>query len=88
MRFPNYLTCTPSGVYLFRIRVPADLRSLVGRDFIKRSIGRDPLAARCTALDLSAHYALAFDAIRGRGMTKKITVDEVHLDGIFKSMCT
>ena len=77
MRFPNYLTCTPSGVYLFRIRVPADLRGLVGRDFIKRSIGRDLLAARCAALDLSARYALAFDAIRGRSMTKKITVDEV-----------
>lgn len=77
MRFPNYLTCTPTGIYLFRIRVPADLRGIIGRDFIKRRIGRDLLAARCTALDLSARYALAFDAIRGHGMTKKITADEV-----------
>lgn len=77
MRFPNYLTCAPSGVYLFRIRVPADLRGIIGRDFIKQRIGRDLLTARRAALDLSARYALAFDAIRGHGMTKKITPAEV-----------
>ena len=77
MRFPNYLTCTPSGVYLFRIRVPADLRGIIGRDFIKQRIGRDLLTARRAALDLSARYALAFDAIRGRGMTKDKTAEEV-----------
>lgn len=77
MRFPNYLTSTPSGVYLFRIRVPADLRAVIGRDFIKLRLGRDLLAARRAALDLSARYALAFDAIRGHGMAKTITAEDV-----------
>lgn len=78
MAFPHYLTCSTSGLYVFRMRVPADLRGTVGRDFIKRGLGRNLLAARLAALDLSARYAVAFNELRGRGMAeKKITVDEV-----------
>lgn len=77
MAFPHYLTRSASGVYMFRMRVPADLRGTVGRDFIKRSLGHDLLTARLAALELSARYAAAFDAIRGHGMDKKISVADV-----------
>lgn len=77
MAFPHYLTRTASGRFVFRMRVPADLRGTVGRAFIKRSLGHDLLTARLAALDLSARYADAFSALRGHGMEKKITVDEV-----------
>lgn len=77
MAFPHYLTRSTSGRYLFRIRVPADLRGTVGRDFIKRSLGRDLLAARLAALDLSGRYAAVFDVIRGLGLEKKISVADV-----------
>ena len=58
-------------------RVPADLRATIGRDFIKRSLGRDLLPARVAALDLAARYAWAFAEIRGQGMSKKLTVEDV-----------
>lgn len=78
MTFPHYLTRAASGLYVFRMRVPADLRGTVGRDFIKRGVGHNLLAARLAALDLSARYAVAFNELRGHRMAeKKITVDEV-----------
>ena len=78
MTFPHYLTRAASGLYVFRMRVPADLRGTVGRDFIKRSLGHNLLAARRTALELSARYASAFNELRGRGMAeKKINADEI-----------
>lgn len=77
MALPHYLTRTASGRFIFRIRVPADLRTAVGRDFIKRPLGANLLAARLAALELSGRYAAAFDAIRGRGMEKKISVADV-----------
>lgn len=77
MAFPHYLTQSASGLYVFRMRVPADLRGIVGRDFIKRGLGHNLLSARLAALDLSGRYAAAFDVIRGRGLEKKINMAEV-----------
>ncbi len=77
MAFPHYLTRTASGRFVFRIRVPADLRGTVGRDFIKRPLGANLLTARLAALELSARYAAAFEAIRGHGVEKKISVADV-----------
>ena len=77
MRLPNYLTRSAAGRFIFRQRVPADLRATIGREFIKRSLGRDLLPARVAALDLAAGYALVFAEIRGRGMSKKLTVEDV-----------
>ncbi|HIE5095080.1 TPA: DUF6538 domain-containing protein [Stenotrophomonas maltophilia] len=76
MAFPHYLTRTASGRFVFRIRVPADLRAAVGRDFIKRPLGANLLTARLTALELSGRYAAVFDELRG-GMEKKISVADV-----------
>lgn len=77
MALPHYLTRTASGRFVFRIRVPADLRAAIGRDFIKRPLGANLLTARLAALELSGRYAAAFDAIRGQGMEKKISVADV-----------
>ena len=76
MAFPHYLTRTASGRFVFRIRVPADLRAAVGRDFIKRPLGANLLTARLAALELSGRYAAVFDELRG-GMEKKISVADV-----------
>ena len=76
MAFPHYLTRTASGRFVFRIRVPADLRSTVGRDFIKRPLGANLLTARLAALELSGRYAAVFDELRG-DMEKKISVADV-----------
>lgn len=77
MAFPHYLTRTSTGRFVFRMRVPADLRAVLERDFIKRPLGNDLLRARLAALDLSGRYAAAFDVIRGHGLEKKISVAEV-----------
>lgn len=76
MAFPHYLTRTASGRFVFRIRVPADLRAAVGRDFIKRPLGANLLTARLAALELSGRYAAVFDGLRG-DMEKKISVADV-----------
>lgn len=76
MAFPHYLTRTASGRFVFRIRVPADLRAAVGRDFIKRPLGANLLTARLAALELSGRYAAVFDELRG-DMEKKISVADV-----------
>lgn len=70
MALPHYLTRSASGRFVFRMRIPADLRGTCGRDFIKHGLGADLLAARLAALRLSSRYAAAFDTIRGRGMAK------------------
>ncbi|MBB4132643.1 site-specific integrase [Xanthomonas sp. 3075] len=76
MKLPHYLTKTASGRYVYRQRVPTDLRKLIGREFIKRSLGHNLLDARQAALWLASRYAAAFKAMRGQGVAK-ITVDEV-----------
>ncbi|MEQ4573687.1 MAG: site-specific integrase [Gammaproteobacteria bacterium] len=75
MGFPHYLTRSASGLYVFRMRVPADLREAMGRGFIKRGLGRDLLSARLAALGLSARYAAAFAQMRGQGMARNEDVD-------------
>lgn len=71
MKLPHYLTRSTTGRYLFRMRVPSDLRDALGRHFIKRSLGRDVFSARLAALELARRYAAAFVEARsgrmGRG---------------------
>lgn len=72
MRVPHHLIRTPAG-FAFRQRVPADLCALLGRRIIKQALGtRDMRAAQAFSLLLSARYAAAFDAIRGRGMDEEL----------------
>ncbi|MCL1553290.1 DUF6538 domain-containing protein [Xanthomonas nasturtii] len=68
MKLPHYLTRSKTGCYLFRMRVPSDLRDTLGRQFIKRSVGRDVLGARLAALELARRYAAAFVEIRSGRM--------------------
>lgn len=68
MRLAHHLLRHPSGVWHFRLIVPADLRTLLGRRVIKKSLGtRDPVVARAWAYALGAQYAQAFAAARGQG---------------------
>lgn len=73
MRLPNHLRRGPSGLWQFRIAVPADLRAAVGLTEIVRSTGtRDSRAAQIVAYNLSskllAHFshlrAMAYDPFR------------------------
>jgi hypothetical protein len=57
-----------SGVFHFRLVVPADLRAAVGLSIIKKSLRtRDPAVARVWAYVLGARYAQVFAAARGQG---------------------
>lgn len=68
MRLAHHLLRHPSGVWHFRLIVPADLHALLGRRVIKKSLGtRDPVVARAWAYALGAQYAQAFAAARGSG---------------------
>lgn len=68
MRLAHHLLRHVSGVFHFRLIVPADLQPLLGRRVIKRSLGtRDPVVARAWAYALGAQYAQAFAVARGRG---------------------
>lgn len=72
MRVPHHLIRTPAG-FSFRLRVPTDLRALLSRVIIKRSLGtRDMRAACAFSLLLAARYAAAFDTIRGNGMDDEL----------------
>jgi hypothetical protein len=47
MRLAHHLLRHPSGVFHFRLVVPADLRAVVGLRIIKKSLRtRDPAVAR------------------------------------------
>src|SRR5690606_32323706 len=84
MRVAHYLIREPSGLFYFRLRVPMDLRPLVGRAIIKRATGvRCPRQALAIATDWAARYARAFDALRGHGMADEKLV-EALLKGIRK----
>lgn len=68
MRLARHLLRHPSGVWHFRLIVPADLQAMPGRRVIKKSLGtRDPVVARAWAYALGAQYAQAFAAARGKG---------------------
>jgi integrase len=71
MRLPHHLLRHSSGVFHFRLTVPADLRSQLGLRVIKRSLQtRDMSHAQIAAWQLSASYAQAFRMLRGRPMSK------------------
>jgi len=66
MRLAHHLLRHPSGVWHFRLIVPADLRPVLGLRVLKRSLGtRDPAQARLYAYQLGAQYAHAFASARG-----------------------
>lgn len=76
MRLAHHLLRHVSGVFHFRLIVPADLQPLLGRRVIKRSLGtRDPALARWWAYTLGARYAQIFATARSResAMAKETT---------------
>jgi integrase len=67
MRLPHHLLRHSSGVFHFRLVVPADLRAAIGLRIIKKSLRtRDPAVARMWAYVLGARYAQAFASVRQR----------------------
>lgn len=67
MRLAHHLVRRSSGIFAFRLVVPADLRIHFGLGVIKRSLGtRDPALAKLYAYAISSRYAAAFAALRGR----------------------
>ena len=68
MRLAHHLLRHASGVFHFRLIVPADLQPLLGRRVIKQSLRtRDPTLARWWAYTLGARYAQLFATARSRG---------------------
>lgn len=68
MRLAHHLLRHPTGVWHFRLTVPADLREAIGLRVIKRSLGtHDPGTAKEWAYMLGARYAHAFGALRKQG---------------------
>lgn len=81
MRLPHYLTRSSSGLYVFRMRVPSDLRDALGRHFIKQTLGRDLLGARLAALEFAGRYAAVFDGVRQQRMGKReLQIKELVLE--------
>jgi integrase len=71
MRLAHHLVRRSSGVYAFRLVVPADLRAAVGLGVVKRSLGtRDAALAKLYAYALGSRYAAAFALLRGSSMPK------------------
>ena len=61
MRVAHYLVRGHSGLFYFRLRVPADLRPAIGRTVIKQATGtRCPRTALAVAVMLSSAYARSF----------------------------
>lgn len=82
MRLAHHLVRHPdSGVWHFRVIVPKNLRPVVGKGVIKRSLGtRDPTEARAWAYALGARCAQMFATARGAlgaGMSKRWDDDAV-----------
>ena len=60
MRLPHYLTLAPSGVFHFRLRLPAAQRAARGLREVRLSLGtRDRRTAQIAALALAQRYAQA-----------------------------
>jgi hypothetical protein len=71
MRLAHHLLRHPSGVFHFRLVVPADLRQVFGKKIVKISLRtKDPAAARAYAYSLGARYAHAIAEARGGRMGK------------------
>jgi hypothetical protein len=64
MRLPSYLTRSSTGRYQFRMRVPTDMRGIVGKRFVKQPLSIHLHSARVAALAMAQRYAQAFDVIR------------------------
>lgn len=82
MRLAHHLVRHPaSGVWHFRVIVPKNLRPVVGKSVIKRSLGtKDPTEARAWAYALGARCAQMFATARGAlgaGMSKRWDDDAV-----------
>lgn len=80
MRVAHYLVRNPSGLFYFRLRVPADLVPLVGRRLVKRALAtRCPKRAQAVALVLASRYAEAFEALRlgGAMKTKPPSIEDI-----------
>lgn len=79
MRVAHYLIRGRSGLFYFRLRVPADLRESLGRLLIKRATGtRCPRAALAVAVSWAAVYAQSFRTIRrGEFMAKPPSVEDL-----------
>jgi len=78
MRLAHHLVRRDSGIYAFRLVVPADLRAQVGLGVIKKSLGtRDTAVAKLYAYALSSRYAAAFAALRGRVVSTPPNIDDV-----------
>jgi len=76
MRLAHHLLRHSSGVFHFRLVVPADLRAAVGLRIIKKSLRtRDPAVARMWAYVLGARYAQFFAAARGQSPMDKARKD-------------
>ncbi len=71
MRLPHHLIYRPSG-FTFRLIVPADLRSRIGKVVISRSLRtHDRAQAQVFALALASQYAQVFRELRGQDVAKK-----------------
>jgi hypothetical protein len=78
MRLAHHLLLHSSGVFHFRLMVPADLRPRLGLSVLKRSLRtRDPATARIFAYTLSARYAAYFLELRRAVMPKPPTIAEI-----------
>ena len=76
MRLPHHLLRHSSGMFHFRLVVPADLRAAIGLRIIKKSLRtRDPAVARVWAYVLGARYAQFFAATRGQSPMDKACKD-------------
>ena len=77
-RLAHHLTRGPTGLFHFRLIVPADLRAVVGRSVIKQSLGtRAPSVAIVWAQALAVGYASAFAAHRGRVVPKPPPIEDI-----------
>lgn len=71
MRLPHHLVRNPSGLFHFRLKVPADLRAIIGVAVVKISLRtRDPRLAQIYSHALSLRYAQAFAEGRGAAVPK------------------
>ena len=71
MRLPHHLVRSASGLFHFRLKVPADLRTALGVSIVKISLRtRDPKFAQVCSHALFLRYAHAFAECRGTAMPK------------------
>lgn len=78
MRIAHHLVRSTSGLFHFRLKVPADLHAAVGRRIIKISLRTaDARTARVYSYTLSLHYAQVFAELRGTAMPKPPRVDAI-----------